>query len=180
MSPQVPGESSRREHFDDGAISDRPEAVIFDMDGTLANVESIRHHVEGPKRDFHAFHTESVNVPPNPDVLEMAQQADAEGKKVVIVTSRTTKYRHHTAYWLADNKVPSDAMYMRAHGDQRPDREVKEGLYRRLSRSYDVVHAVDDNPSILELWEEKGIPTTKVESSIGNDPRYQRRGRRRR
>ena len=162
----------RRDHFDDGAISDRPDAVVFDMDGTLADVSSIRHYVSGENRDFHRFHEESVNVPANEDVVDMARKASDEGKKVIVVTARRAKYRPHTAMWLAQHQVPSDAMYMRSSTDSRPDREVKEDIYRRMSRSFNVVHAVDDNPSILDLWQQHGISTTAVDSGL-TDKRYQ-------
>ena len=163
---------SRNEAFDEGRLINmagrKPEAVVFDMDGTLADVSSIRHYVKpdptGQRKykDFDAFHRESVNVPPHPHVVEMAKQAAAEGKKVIIVTARRAKWRNHTAMWLAQNGVPSDAMYMRADGDGRPDYEVKKDIHARMSQSFDIVHAVDDNPNVLKLWHENDIPTTRV------------------
>ena len=42
-----------------------PAAVIVDIDGTLVDVSSVRHHVAGPgKRNFDAFHRESADCPP--------------------------------------------------------------------------------------------------------------------
>lgn len=150
------------EHFQQGVGEGRQTAVIFDMDGTLADVSSIRHFVAGPTRDFHRFHSESVNVPPNPDVVEAARRADEEGHHVAIVTARTADYRHHTAMWLALHGVPSHSMTMRARGDTRPDYDVKSDIHRRLSKQFDIVHAYDDNPNVVKLWREKGIPTTVV------------------
>ena len=153
---------SRQEAFDEGRMTNRPQAVVFDMDGTLADVSSIRHLVRGGNRNFDQFHQQSVDVPPNDHVVEMAKQAKAEGKKVVIVTARKAKYRNHTAMWLAQNDVPSDAMYMRHDKDGRPDYEVKKDILGRMSQSFDVVHAVDDNPNVRKWWHENGISTTRV------------------
>lgn len=164
---------SRQEAFDEGRnLIDmrgrKRDAVVFDMDGTLADVSSIRHHVRpdptGKRKykDFDAFHRESVNVPPNHDVVAMAQQHAAEGKDIIIVTARRAKYRNETAMWLAQNGVPSHAMFMRADDDGRPDYEVKKDILSRMSQSFNVVHAVDDNPNVLKLWHENGIPTTRV------------------
>ena len=80
----------------------------------------------------------------------------------MIVTARKAKWRNHTAMWLAQNGVPSDAMYMRADHDQRPDYEVKSDILARMRQSFNVVHAVDDNPNVLRLWDEHGISTTRV------------------
>lgn len=153
---------SRTEEFHEGRQTVRRSAVIFDMDGTLADVSSIRHHVAGPKKDFDTFHRESVNVPPNADVVKMAHEAKSAGHDVIVVTARKAKYRNHTATWLGLHEVPSDAMYMRSDKDNRPDAEVKQDILNRVSRSWDVVHAVDDNPNVLKVWEKNGIRTTRV------------------
>ncbi|WP_092501608.1 hypothetical protein [Agrococcus jejuensis] len=47
-------------------IADRAPAVLFDVDGTLCDVRSIRHHVDGTgRRNFDAFHAESIDCPPH-------------------------------------------------------------------------------------------------------------------
>lgn len=138
------------------------KARIFDVDGTLCNVESIRHFVAGERRDFDAFHLESVNCPPNPHVVEAAQRSLAEGIAPLIVTARQAKYRNVTAFWLAMHNVPSDALYMRATGDMRPDYEVKRDILARIRTRYDVIEAWDDNPSVIQLWTEEKIPTILV------------------
>ena len=43
--------------------------AIFDLDGTLVDVNNIRHYVEGKKKNFDLFHKESINCPPNEKVL---------------------------------------------------------------------------------------------------------------
>ncbi|MFJ5228194.1 hypothetical protein [Streptomyces sp. NPDC088400] len=137
------------------------DAVIFDMDGTLCDVRNIRHLLDGPG-SFHAFHTASASCPPHEDVVEAAHAARARGAAVLIVTARSTRYRHHTAMWLALHGVPSDAMWMRAARDMRPDYEVKRGILAAIRRRYRPVHAWDDNPNVLRLWAEEGIPATTV------------------
>ena len=68
-------------------------AVIFDVDGTLADVTSIRHHVLQRRKDFDAFHSLSVNVPPHADVVSLAHDVQAAGHAVVVVTARSTQWR---------------------------------------------------------------------------------------
>ncbi|WP_326806631.1 hypothetical protein OHB04_02245 [Streptomyces sp. NBC_01775] len=137
------------------------EAVIFDVDGTLCDVRSIRHLLDGPG-GFHAFHTASVDCPPHTDVVEAARAARAAGLAVLVVTARSVRYRPHTAMWLALHDVPSDAMWMRAAGDGRPDYDVKRDVLSRIRERYVPVHAWDDNPNVLALWSEESIPTTVV------------------
>ena len=154
---------SRNDEFTGGRQTTRRTAHIFDVDGTLADVSEIRHHVIGRNKNFNAFHEQSVDVPPIPHVVQMAHDAKAAGHDVIVVTARKAKYRPHTAMWLAQNNIPSDAMFMRANDDNRPDYEVKKDIYGKISKSWDVKHAVDDNPNVLRLWHEHNIPTTRVE-----------------
>jgi phosphoglycolate phosphatase-like HAD superfamily hydrolase len=152
----------RNQEFGTGRGQPRKTAVIFDMDGTLADVSSIRHHVEGPKKNFRAFHEDSVNVPPNPDVLQMAHDAKQSGHDVIVVTARDAEYKPHTTWWLSEHEVPHDALYMRNRGDRRPDYEVKKDILGHIAKHWEPVHAVDDNPNVLKLWHENGISTTRV------------------
>ena len=144
-------------------------AVIFDMDGTLADVSSIRHYLkrfDDSKRrnikDFNAFHAESVNVPPHFHVVNAAQMARVLGHDILVVTARKHMWRHHTAWWLAMHNVPSDMLMMRGNDDNRKDYEVKRDMLETISKNWRVIHAWDDNPSIIQLWQENNIPTTVV------------------
>lgn len=143
------------------------KAVIFDVDGTLADVRGIRHYVVGTRRkDFDAFHRESVNVPPHAHVVNAAQVAEMLGHDVLVVTARKVQWARHTAMWLALNRIPSAAMFMRADADSRKDVEVKRDILKSIKTRWDVVAAWDDNPKIIELWKSEGIHTNIVEGWI--------------
>lgn len=134
------------------------------MDGTLCDVRSIRHYVLGKERNYHKFHTESVNCPGNLDVVEAAQKDHADGRAVLIVTAREDTFSTHTTFWLGFQEVEYDRMYMRKRGDFRPDYEVKKDILDQIRKDgYNVVHAWDDNPNVIRLWQEEGIPVTIVE-----------------
>lgn len=142
-------------------MPDLPEAAIFDVDGTLCDVRGIRHLLDGPG-SFHAFHRASVDCPPHPNVIEAARRERAAGRAVLIVTARQARYRNLTAMWLALHQVPSDAMWMRGDGDFRPDFVVKREILRWIRALYRPVAAWDDNPAVVQLWREEGIPVTVV------------------
>lgn len=140
-----------------------PEAEIFDADGTLWNVQPIRHLLQrSGSRNFHAFHMESVNCEPNWEVLEGLNAAHAAGKAVLLVTARSTLYRNVTAFWLAMWAAPTDAMFMRRHGDQRADVLVKKDIAASILARWRVTRAWDDNPNVWGLWESLEIPVRKV------------------
>ena len=93
----------------------------------------------------------------------MAKEAHNEGKAVIIVTARKHKWRHVTAWFLALNDIPSDMLIMRNDNDQRKDYDVKKDILSSIrAQGFNVVHAIDDNPAIIRLWEENNIPVTIV------------------
>jgi hypothetical protein len=51
---------------------------------------------------------------------------------------------------------------MRSDGDYRPDYIVKKEIVDRLLIRYDIVKAYDDNPNVVKLWSEYGIPCIVV------------------
>lgn len=145
----------------------RPQAIVFDIDGTLVDVSSVRHHVLGGpennyRKDFDAFHREAVNCPPIKWVKNMAWDKYMMGYKILLVTARNEKYRPPTSWWIADNNVPSHGLWMRADRDMRPDYEIKKEILDRLLLRFDIREAYDDNPNIVRLWSEYGIPCTVV------------------
>lgn len=146
-------------------MKEKPEAIIFDVDGTLCDVSGIRHYVVGVekgKENYDAFHRSSLFCPPHAHVVEAVRQAKRGGLGVLIVTARRARYRRLTLDWLTKHDIPCDAFHIRNDTDDRPDVEVKRDILERIRRDWTVVHAWDDNPAVLELWQREGIPYTEV------------------
>ena len=143
-------------------------AWIFDVDGTLVNVDPILNILlnqdrssDSFKQNYDDFHKESISCEPHKDVVDMAIKARNDFD-IIIVTARKEKYRNLTSRWLKNNNVIHDALFMRQNDDYREDYAVKKDILEHVKVYWDVKHAVDDNPSIIELWEENGIETTKI------------------
>lgn len=140
-------------------------AVIFDVDGTLADVRDLRQEWLFPidsAADYQNFHASSLNAPVIEWVKEAAQHTHDCGVAVVIVTGRSTRWRQHTAWWLALNNIPSDALFMRHLKDHRPDPEVKLSFLEQIKASWTPLWAFDDNPSTIQVWRDASIPVTVV------------------
>lgn len=142
---------------------ERRPAVIFDCDGTLVDVTSIRHHVlDTKKKNFDAFHYGSIFCPAHDWVVEDAIRHYEDGNTVLVVTARERRWEELTVNWLADAGVPYHEIHMRPTGDFRRDTVIKKEILDLLLDDYDIVHAYDDNPAIIDLWIEHGIPVTLV------------------
>jgi phosphoglycolate phosphatase-like HAD superfamily hydrolase len=143
-------------------MTNRPYAVIFDMDGTLCDVTSIRHHVLAKPKNFDAFHYGSIWCPPIDWVAAEAENCAANGYANIVVTAREQKWGTLTTNWLRHHAIPYDELHMRATGDIRPDTVIKGEILARLQERYEIRHAYDDNPAIIKLWTSHGITTTIV------------------
>lgn len=149
-------------------IKIKPTAYIYDVDGTLANVDPYIHLVRGPNKDYDAFHRASIGALPHFEVVSMLNDTVADGHHVLVVTSRMEKWRGLTSLWLAQNSITSHGLFMRPNSDLRPDYEVKKDILDKINTHWDVLHAVDDNPNVIRLWEDNGITTTKIGNWDGN------------
>ena len=143
----------------------KPSAVIVDVDGTLCDVSSIRHHVTGPSksRDFDAFHAASAHCPPIMDTITWVEEMADAGHHIIVVTARMERWRELTERWIAQfvTRRITD-LQMRADGDFRPDYEVKRDIHAALTQRFTIHHACDDNPNVVQLWNEVGIPVRVV------------------
>lgn len=156
----------------------KPTIALADMDGTLANVSSIRFHVDGthtkkqangrvkPIKNFDKFHAASEFVPANQQAVDFCVRMRAAGHLVGIVTARMRQWEGVTTRFLerecAEHFDWVNPIWMRTDGDYRKDREVKSDILDEILQDYEVVAAIDDNPNIIELWEERGIPEIEI------------------
>ena len=140
----------------------RRTAVIVDMDGTLCDVSSVAHLQEEPD-GFVAFHQACAECPPYRAVIDWCVDHHRRGHEIVIVTGRDDYSRELTLQWLAEHlPVPTAGVYMRRDGDYRSNVEVKREIHSDLVAIFDIHAAIDDDPEVVGLWLEIGIPVAVV------------------
>ena len=93
------------------------KAVIFDLDGTLANIDARRELSLKPngKMDWDVFFDAS-NISldlPNEPVIKMAQLFAADGFNIVIFSGRNDRSYTETQQWLEKYGVPYNLLVMR-------------------------------------------------------------------
>jgi FMN phosphatase YigB (HAD superfamily) len=142
------------------------KAAIFDVDGTLVDVSSIRYYVNerdpkfSGKKLWERFHGSALNCPPIPQAVYEYLRAREEGLRILVVTARMNVWALPTLLWLKENGIEHDELYMRRNLDFRKDYVVKRELYEEiLADGYEPVRAIDDNPNVIRLWQEVGLET---------------------
>jgi hypothetical protein len=137
----------------------RPEAVIVDVDGTLAKMNG-----RGP------FEWNRVGEDlPNQFVIDVVRGLYKQGYRVIVMSGRDGVCFDDTKSWLESHGVPFDHLYMRAPGDNRPDSIVKEELYwKHVDEMCDVKFVIDDRPVMVRKWREMGFETLAVGNQLIN------------
>lgn len=132
-----------------------PEAVILDMDGTLA--------LKGARSPYDESRVHEDR--PNHPVIEAARAEARAGRRLIIMSARTEACRTATEEWI-DRWLggPVVGPYMRRVGDTRRDRVVKRELFDRHVRAHYTVRRVyDDRDQVVRMWrEELGLPCFQV------------------
>ena len=140
-------------------MNDESKHVLFDVDGTLADIEHRRHFLEEEPRNWTEFFHRMVHDKPNHPVVNLYQTIWASEKYTcVIVTGRPEGYREVTEQWLAGNNIYFNKLMMRPEDDRRPDYVIKqEMLYELLENGAHIELIVDDRKSVVDMWRSNGL-----------------------
>jgi hypothetical protein len=144
------------------APEDKPEAVIFDIDGTIAHTTTRNPYDYSPG----AVLTDD----PDLDVLTLVDWLDrialeGDAPKVLLMSGRDDTCRADTMRWLDRYKVSYDELFMRPVGmklgaGKAPDWMVKLHLFNEHVRDqYAVRFVVDDRRQVVTLWRRLGLKT---------------------
>ena len=129
-----------------------PDAVIVDMDGTLA--------LMGDRSPYDVSYCD-LDLPNYP-VLETVQKLQ-DSKTIIIMSGRTDDGKEKTEFWLQKYAVKYQHIYMRAAGDMRKDSVVKQELYEKFVRDkFNVSFILDDRQQVVDMWRGLGLTVFQV------------------
>jgi hypothetical protein len=140
--------------------------IIFDIDGTLANIDHRRHWVASKPKNWPAFNRAMVYDTPNEDIVWMAKTFHAAGCQILVASGRNEDDRLVTENWL--NSVATlqgiwIKLYMRSSKDYRSDDIVKsEILDQMLTDGFHPTLAVDDRSQVVKMWRARGLRCLQV------------------
>ena len=151
---------NRNHEFEKGKKRRNKKAIIFDLDGTLADTEDPN---ANHKKDHDGFRSHARNAGTFPKIVDKLHKAKAKGRDVVILTARSAHYRKDTKTWLNEQGIPYDALFMRPTDDQRKDKVVKKSLLKEeILPEFDVKKAYDDKKKNVKMFRKQGIKAEQV------------------
>lgn len=129
------------------------DCVIFDLDGTLANLDHRLHHIKDGKKDWDAFFAAMADDTPNGPVAKLAKALADGDHSIVICSGRPEGYRPVIESWLQYHRINFDALYLRPDGDYRPDQIIKAEILRILREDgWEPWVVVDDRQRVVDMW----------------------------
>lgn len=153
----------------------RTTAIVFDIDGTLADNSHRQHFLLQNPKDWKSFYRgmgsdkpiDSVRLVCASLMIFEAMATDLMVDppfRVIFCSGRPDNYRGQTIAWLKkhiyDNaKWPMEiVLYMRKAGDHRPDDVVKEELLGQMrDDGFEPGIVFDDRQRVVDMWRRNGI-----------------------
>lgn len=136
--------------------------VVFDLDGTLADISHRVHFVRGTRKpDWGAFFAACVDDIPHLHVIETFKSHIDAGHRVRVWSARSDVVRKETEDWLLRHSIdPCFLQHMRADGDNTPDTVLKRHWLHQEAVRPDIVY--DDRQRVVDMWRAEGIPCFQV------------------
>lgn len=146
------------------------KTVIFDLDGTLADIKERRTLAtkEGGKIDWPKFFDpNNISLDkPNTPVIESFKALQKAGYRMIIFSGRSDATREETEKWLAVNGIVYDKLLMRpgtGEGMFTPDDKLKEDwLNQEFPDKSQILCVYDDRDKVVNMWRRNGISCFQV------------------
>ena len=145
--------------------------IIFDLDGTLALIDSRRELSIGDngKMDWDTFfNPKMISLDdPNTPVINMAHIFKSQGFRILIFSGRSGRTLNATMDWLKKHDVPFDTLMMRPLDKKShfmKDSDLKQMWLddSDIVDKDDVFAVFDDRDQVVDMWRDNGLTTFQV------------------
>src|ERR1019366_8677102 len=132
------------------------KTVIFDIDGTLANLMHRVHLLP----NYDAFYDQAPADMAIWPMVDLAKLLYASDYQIILVSGRTERIRTETENWLTHHGIKYAELYMRPEGDYRKDYIIKKEILAQIRKDFDdpdIQFVVDDRSSVVKMWRDEGL-----------------------
>ena len=159
----------------------KPKAIIFDIDGTLADCRHRLHHLPNYDKFFAemdkdgliasvAYLLNKVQLTNDKAAIVSTQFKFQNTLEILLVTGRPDNYKSVTLDWLQTHRLRFTDIYMRKTGDHRPDHVIKDEIRQEIEKTYDIRLVIDDRPKVVAMWRRAGY--TCLQNEYTEIPKY--------
>lgn len=146
-------------------MTNKKQCIIFDLDGTLADLTHRLHYIKGEHKDYKKFYEAVGADEPIMSIVSLVwlledslYHSHDHKLSIFILSGRSDECREDTKRWLEGNSIYHNRLWMRPEGDYQKDTELKRSwLHKIQEEGYEVLFTVDDRQSVVDMWREEGI-----------------------
>jgi phosphoglycolate phosphatase-like HAD superfamily hydrolase len=133
-----------------------PEIVIFDIDGTLADVSQRIHHLRGARKNWSGFFAGMAQDKAIHSMVRLCNLLFEAGLHIVLCSGRDETYRKTTENWLKREGVRYHELRLRRQYDRRSDVVAKREMLDGLAKER-ILFVVEDRSRVVEMWRTEGL-----------------------
>lgn len=140
-----------------------PKIILLDLDGTIAHME------DRSAFDWKRVGEDSVDR----SILEVldcinfsnlkCKEVGFETTEIIVCTGRDASCEKESKEWCDKYGIEYKEFHMRPEGDYRPDWQVKEEMWRDISKRFNIVALIDDRDVVVQRGRSLGLKVLQVE-----------------
>lgn len=139
------------------------KVIVFDIDGTLANIEHRRGFVASKPKNFKAFNAAIPQDTPHEEITFLAKTFADQGHTVLLCSGRGEESRDITIDQMGNFGVRFDKLFMRKEGDYRADNIVKVELLADIRKQFGEPYLwFDDRKQVVDAIRAEGVRVLQV------------------
>jgi len=137
--------------------------IIFDLDGTLANIDHRLHYIKTKPKNWDAFFASVIYDRPNDSIVEVCKDLARAGNRIIISSGRSDVCEAATVEWLEEVGITYDAIYMRPKNLFIDDADLKRRMLGVIRQDgFDPVLVFDDRQRVVDMWRSEGLTCCQV------------------
>lgn len=139
------------------------KVIVFDIDGTIANMEHRRHWVATKPKNWPAFNAGMARDTVHKDIASLMDMFADKDYTILLCSGRGEESRAVTEQWLLDNDLPYKQLYMRGLKDYRQDSIVKVELLALIREQHGEPWLwFDDRTQVVDAIRAEGVRVLQV------------------
>lgn len=144
-------------------MSVRGMDVIFDIDGTLMDIDHRRHFVSGDTKDWMAFKEHTIADKPFDQVVDIALMYQDWGANIHLCSGRNESQREVTELQMRICGIEYKTLQMRWEKNYEPDEVLKYDMLQQLREDgYNPTLVFDDRDKVVQMWRDNGLRCFQV------------------
>ena len=137
--------------------------IVFDIDGTVADVTHRRQYIASKPKNWAAWNAGMSRDTVHQDIKFIYDTLRAAGNRIIFCSGRGDDTRAVTEQWLADNGFEFEALFMRREKDYRQDSIVKVELLDQIRQWHGEPWLwFDDRNQVVDAIRAAGVRVLQV------------------